>query len=135
MNEVNVTKEPGTSSVATESTHGGRSEWTYRPKADIFETAEELELLVDLPGVAGENVDVDFRDGTLTIYARVEGRQPEETKFLRREYGVGDFHRSFTVSEAIDASKITAKYEMGVLTLTLPKVEAVKPHKIEVARG
>jgi HSP20 family protein len=104
----------------------------YRPNVDILERAEELVVLADVPGAAGDGIDVDFEDGTLTIHAKVEPRQPEETEFLVHEYGVGDYCRTFRVSEAIDAGKITAEYADGVLTLHLPKAESSKPRKIDV---
>lgn len=108
------------------------STWTYRPNVDILETDEELTMQVDIPGAQGDSIDVDFRDGTLSIHAKVARRQPEGTSFLLREYGVGDFYRAFTVSETIDSANITAEYREGVLTLHLPKVSAAKPHKITV---
>jgi HSP20 family molecular chaperone IbpA len=92
----------------------------------------ELIVLADVPGARGEQVDVDFEDGTLTIHAHVEPRQDAETEYLVREYGIGDYHRTFRVTEAIDAQKITAHCADGVLTLHLPKAEAVKPRKIAV---
>ena len=60
-------------------------------------------------------------------------RQEAQGPYLRQEYGVGDFYRTFRVSEQIDASRISAQYAAGGLTLHLPKVEAVKPRKIKVA--
>ena len=58
-----------------------------------------------------------------------------EREFVYGEYGIGDFYRSFTISETIDAEKISAELHNGVLTLHLPKVEAVKPRKIAVKAG
>ena len=59
-------------------------------------------------------------------------RQEESTEYLVHEYGIGDYYRTFRVSEAIDAAKITAEYADGVLTLRLPKAESTKPRKIDV---
>ena len=103
----------------------------YRPSVDILERADELLVRADVPGALGDDVDVDFEEGTLTIHARVKPRQ-EGTEFLVREYGVGDYYRTFHVSEAIDPEKITAEYADGVLTLHLPKAEVARPRKIEV---
>lgn len=108
-----------------------RSGVFYRPNVDILEKPEELVLLADIPGVPSEKVDIHFEDGTLSIHAKVEPRR-ENGDYLLQEYGVGDYWRTFEISEAIDASRISAEYADGVLTLHLPKAEAVKPRKIAI---
>jgi HSP20 family protein len=115
-----------------ESAEHTRSGTYYRPNVDILEHAEELVVLADVPGATGEQIDIDFEDGTLTIHAKVKPRQDENTRYLVQEYGVGDYYRTFRVSEAIDAAKISAEYADGVLTLHLPKAESTKPRKIAV---
>jgi len=112
-----------------------RSEQFYRPNVDILEKADELVLVADLPGVKADEVDIRFEQGELTIHGRAKPRYEEGTKFLLNEYGIGDFYRTFRVSEQVDASRIHAEYHDGVLTLHLPKVEAVKPRKIAVQVG
>lgn len=109
-----------------------RSGQYFRPNVDIVELPEELLLLADMPGLGTDLIDVRFEDGTLTIHGRVPARQPASTRFVTREYGIGDFHRTFRVSEQIDASRISAEYADGVLTLHLPKSEAAKPRRIVV---
>ena len=104
----------------------------YQPNVDILEKQDELTVLADVPGVRGEDVDIHFENGTLTIRGKVEPRQGEETDYMLREYGVGDFYRTFQVSESIDGAGINAELSNGVLILHLPKVEAVKPRRIEV---
>jgi len=89
-------------------------------------------LVTDLPGVKPSDIDVHFEEGELSIHGRVEPRAADAKEFLLAEYGVGDFFRTFRVSEQIDATKIHADYNSGVLTLHLPKVEAIKPRKIAV---
>jgi HSP20 family protein len=112
-----------------ESTRGDRF---YRPNCDILEREDELLVVADVPGAKGAEIDVKFEDGLLTIHAPVEARQDAEQDYLLQEYGVGDYHRTFQVSESIDAGKIAASYADGVLTLRLPKAEAVKPRRITV---
>ena len=107
-----------------------RNACCYRPNVDILETADELLVLADVPGAKGDAIDVNFEDGNLTIHAPVEPRQEKDRELLLSEYGVGDYYRTFRVSEAVDAGRITAAYSDGVLTLHLPKVEATKPKKI-----
>jgi HSP20 family protein len=104
----------------------------YRPNIDILEKTDKLMVLADLPGAKSDQIDVNFEKGTLTLHAAVPRRQGEDQHYLVREYGVGDFYRTFQVSEAIDAGRISAEFADGVLTLYLPKAEAVKPRKIAI---
>ena len=113
-----------------EQIRGGR---VFTPSVDIVENADELLIIADVPGVSADGIDIDFENGELSIHARVEPRQPEgAARYVLREYGVGDYHREFRVGEAIDSSKITADVANGVLTVHLPKADAVKPRKIAV---
>lgn len=113
-----------------ERIRGGR---VYSPNVDIVETDNELLLVADVPGVRSEDVDINYEQGLLTLHARVRPRQDEaKTNFVYREYGVGDYYRSFQIGEGIDAQKIEAELKGGVLTLHLPKAEAAQPRKIEV---
>ncbi len=104
----------------------------FRPNVDIYELPDELVVAADVPGARSDQIDIQFEDGSLTIHARVADRQRSQGPFLRKEYGVGDYYRTFRVSEHIDPTRISAEYAGGVLTLHLPKVEAVQPRKIEV---
>ncbi len=113
----------------TEHTRSGRC---YRPNVDIVETAGELTVYADMPGVTRDGIDINFENGTLSIHGKVEDRVPGEGDTLLTEYGTGNFYRTFRVNEKIDAAKITADYQNGVLALHLPKVEALKPRKITV---
>ena len=124
-----VTLEKQTHENGAESS---KSKRTYRPSVDIVERGEELLIYADLPGVPADQLDIRFEDGVLTIHARVPGRQDESTGYLLQEYGAGDFYRTFQVSEIVDPTRISAELTGGVLTLHLPKVEAVKPRKIDV---
>ena len=112
----------------TEQTRSGEF---YRPDVDILELADELTVRADVPGVRPEDIDINFEEGALTIYAKVADRPPSGPMLLR-EYGVGDYRRTFRVSEQIDASRISAQYGDGVLTLHLPKAEKARPRKIQV---
>jgi HSP20 family molecular chaperone IbpA len=127
--ESEITKPSAEEATTTEHTRGGRC---YRPSVDIVETEGELTVLADVPGADAQRIDVKFEEGTLAIHAHVEPRQPDDTEYALQEFGVGDFYRTFQVSEAIDASKITAEYTDGVLILHLPKTEATKPRRIAV---
>ncbi len=110
-----------------------RSGRTYVPNVDIIEQNDKLLLLADLPGVRPDDVEINYERGELTIHGKVSPRQdPENTNYLLREYGVGDFYRSFQIGEGVDHSRIEAELHDGVLTLTLPKSPDVLPRKIEL---
>lgn len=128
-NENTITKTAAEEAAAAEHTRSGRF---YRPNVDILEREDELLVVADVPGAQGERIDVKFEDGTLSMHAEVEPRRDKDHEYLLREYDVGDYYRTFRVGEAIDAGKITADYADGVLTLHLPKAEAIKPRKISV---
>lgn len=106
----------------------------YRPNVDIVERQDELILVADMPGVAHDGIEIDFENGELKIHGRVPNRYPESRPILN-EFGIGDFYRSFRVSEGVNAQQIHAEYNNGVLAVHLPKVEAVKPRKIAVKVG
>ncbi len=104
----------------------------YMPNVDILETADELTLVADVPGAGPENIDIRYERGELAIWAKLPPRRSDDTRFMLREYGVGDYHRVFQLGESIDNEKIHAEVNDGVLTVHLPKVERVKPRKIAV---
>lgn len=104
---------------------------TVGPRVDVLETENEFLLLADLPGVRPDDVDVRFEQGELTVHGR---RQADGTtrRPLLAEHGGANFHRVFAVAETVAADRINADLKNGVLTVRLPKVEAVKPRKIAV---
>jgi len=104
---------------------------TYAPRFDLVETPDHFVLYGDLPGVKPEDVEVQFENDELSIHGKVASRHGT-SKFLRHEYGLGDYDRKFSVGDAIDSSKISAELKHGVLTVQLPKREALKPKRIEV---
>lgn len=121
-------EEKSTELAAPERTYNGV---TFTPRCDIFETDDELVLYADLPGVEPGDADVRFENGQLEIYARCAPRQ-EGVNYLGYEYGIGDYYRAFTIGEATNSDKISAGLKNGVLTVRLPKSEAVKPKRIAV---
>jgi HSP20 family protein len=115
--------------IATaERTRGGP---TYLPRVDIVETDNEMTILADMPGVKAEDLDIRFENGELSIFGKVTPRH-DRIDFVYGEYGIGDFSRTFLISEAVDSDKICAELKNGVLTLHLPKSEAAKPKRISV---
>lgn len=112
-----------------------RERRAYEPNVDIYETADDWVILADVPGVARDGIDLNFDDGVLTVAARVAPRSASPAAGARplvREYPVGDFERRFRVGDGIDAARINASLDAGVLTVHLPKAESSKPRKIEI---
>ena len=117
------------------------SEWTvpeavttaWLPLVDIFEEPDAIRLVAEVPGVRPSDVKITVEDNLLTIKGTKE-QVPEEKaeKVHRYERTYGAFERTFRLSASIDAKKIKATYNLGVLTITLPKAETAKPHLIEV---
>jgi len=106
----------------------------YVPAVDIYESEDALVLVADMPGVGPEKVTIDIRDNQLSLRGMVALEETKERVHLQ-EYGVGDFYRQFSLGRAIDQSRIEASMRNGVLTLTLPKADTVKPRKINVKVG
>ncbi|MBW2702526.1 MAG: Hsp20/alpha crystallin family protein [Deltaproteobacteria bacterium] len=104
----------------------------FVPEVDISESEEGLVLYADMPGVTKENLDIDIREGVLTVTGTVEPER-DNLRLVHGEYEIGGFQRRFTMGEKIDQEKIEAKLENGVLQLTLPKAEAHKPRKITIS--
>ena len=129
MAEANaLARKEASEGAAPEITRGGIH---YTPRVDIYETADEVVLLGDMPGVKPHDLDVRFERGELSLHGRVQRRQAP-AEYLEEEYGVGDFYRSFAIATEIDADKISAECRDGVLTVHLPKQEKVKPKRIVV---
>ena len=107
----------------------------FSPAVDIVETPEAFVLTADIPGADADHVDIAYERGKLTLLARVAERRPENARYIAREFGVGDFRRTFQIGEGIDASRIDAEFAHGVLTLRLPKTETARTRKIAVKAG
>jgi HSP20 family protein len=112
-----------------------RTRRMYTPPVDILEQKDGLWLMLDMPGVQAGDVEIQYENGLLTIHGKVQPREPQDADYLHCEYGTGDFYRTFSVGEGIDADKIEAECRNGVIKLHLPKSEALKPRKIEVKAG
>jgi HSP20 family protein len=92
-------------------------------------------LTADLPGIEPGSVDVDVDNGTLTIAARRTARSDESVQWLTSERFFGSYRRQLSLGEGIDTTAISATYENGVLTVTIPMAERAKPRKIDIAHG
>jgi HSP20 family protein len=104
----------------------------FLPTADIYETHDALSVILEMPGVEKNNVDVRVEDGVLYIEGRLDFSKYQNLQPLYTEYNVGHYSRSFRLSSKIDQDKIGAELRDGVLSLTLAKVEEAKPRIIQV---
>ena len=104
----------------------------YTPAADIFETADALVILLDLPGVKPGEVNVTFEDDVLGIEAKVQPRGPADAEYAWQEYSVGPYQRSFAIRIPIQAEAISAELKDGVLRLSIPKAESAKTRRISI---
>jgi HSP20 family protein len=94
---------------------------TTLPRVDVYENADEVLLVADLPGVASEGLRVELDKGELSVHGQRQG-----------DHGAVDYERVFRVSTGIDGSKIEAELANGVLRVRLPKVDALRPRRIQV---
>jgi HSP20 family molecular chaperone IbpA len=109
-----------------------RERFLFSPPIDIFETDEGLVLHADLPGVSIKTLELQVQDNKLTLFGRVHPVIPPEARTVHQEYGIGDFLRSFILSDEVDHERITATMTNGVLKVVLPKAPQAKPRRIEV---
>jgi HSP20 family molecular chaperone IbpA len=109
----------------------------YVPDVDIYEDAEGLWLRADMPGVESDSIGVELHDGVLTVTGDVNLKPYAGLEPAYSEYRVGPFLRRFSLPERarFDADRIVAKLVEGVLELHVPRAEAAKPRRVQVATG
>ncbi|SEL84935.1 HSP20 family protein [Stigmatella aurantiaca] len=105
---------------------------SFAPPTDIFETEAGLTLQVDLPGHDAKSIEVKVEQGVLTFRSERKADPNAKENARRLERGFGVYTRSFSLPDTVDATQVEARYEHGVLTLTLPRKEESKPRVIEV---
>lgn len=105
------------------------------PRADIYETDENISVTLDMPGVSEESIDITLEKNVLTINGYSDIDVPEGYSLAMAEYEIGDYERSFRLTDRIDQDGIEAVYTDGVLHLTLPKAEGAKVRKISIKAG
>jgi HSP20 family protein len=110
------------------------TEWT--PVVDIVEEPEAIRIVAEIPGVKPEDVRISIEGNTLTISGTKEQVKEEKVERMHRyERTYGAFERTFTLPATVDVDAIKATYDLGLLTLALPKVEKAKPRQVKVEVG
>jgi HSP20 family molecular chaperone IbpA len=104
----------------------------YVPTTDIFETEDALTVVMELPGVERQAVEINIENDVLRVEARIDFSKYEGLEPLYTEYNIGHFTRSFTLSNKIDQQQISAQLDDGVLTLTLKKAQEAIPRRIPI---
>ena len=104
----------------------------FAPIADIYETNDALTVILEMPGVEKNNVDVRVEDNVLRVNGQLDLAKYKGLVPLYTEYNIGNYSRNFRLSNKIDQNKIAAELKDGVLWLTLPKAEEAKPRTIEI---
>lgn len=99
---------------------------------DLYRSGDHYVLHADLPGVDPGSVDVSVDNGTLTVRAERSGRTEESVDWLTSERFTGSYMRQLSLGDGVDAGRIAATYENGVLTVTIPLAEKAKPRRIEI---
>ncbi|MGA2794696.1 MAG: Hsp20/alpha crystallin family protein [Roseiarcus sp.] len=106
---------------------------SFLPVTDIFETDQALTVVLEMPGVSKESVEVGVENDVITIAGRIDFSKYEGLQPLYTEYNIGNYSRSFQISSKIEQDGIKAELKDGVMTLVLPKAEKAKPRRISVS--
>ena len=128
-NSVEYQKRPASNPTETERT---RNRKVYVPKVDIIETGDAMVMYADIPGADEKTVDVTLEKSVLTIRGTIAPQEFVGRSIAYAEYDVGDYERSFTVSDEVDRDRIEAVVKNGVLKLVLHKIPQVEARKITV---
>jgi HSP20 family molecular chaperone IbpA len=104
----------------------------FTPPIDIYESDAGLVLIADLPGVSVKTLELQVQNNKLTLLGRVTNSVPANARLVHKEYEVGDYLRSFILSEDVDHEHVTARLNDGVLEVVLPRAAKTTPRRIEV---
>lgn len=104
----------------------------YVPRVDIYESKDAIVIIADMPGIDAKSADITLENNILTISGTVQDSPYERHSVAYAEYKVGDYERSFTISDEVDRDAIEAKVKNGVLNITLHKAAPVKAKKIGI---
>lgn len=112
-----------------------RDRRVFSPRTDIIEDPDRYLIIADVPGCNDQSVNITLEKNVLTINASTNVEAPVDRTLILSEYCIGDYYRSFVLSDQIDREKIEANVKNGVLRLILPKAGPAKTHTIKVKAG
>jgi HSP20 family molecular chaperone IbpA len=104
----------------------------FLPNTDIYETDDALTVIMEIPGVAKKDIEVNVENDVLKVDAKIDFGHYEGLEPLYTEYNIGHFARAFTLSNKLDQAQISAQVEDGVLTLVLKKAKEAQPRRIAI---
>lgn len=102
------------------------------PLVNLYDSRDVLYVVAEIPGVPKENIEINYQDGALTITGKREFKKYGQSELLRQEQPEGDFEKIIRIPMSIKSNEIKAKFEDGMLTVSLPKTEEAKPRQIAV---
>jgi len=110
-----------------------RSENNVQPLTDIYENTDEYILIANMPGVSRSEIQVKVIDESLIVFGRINYNEVVNKDYILNESEIGNYFRKFKISDSIDKTRISAKYDNGQLFVNLPKNEKIKPRTIDIA--
>jgi HSP20 family protein len=109
---------------------------SFAPAVDVYEDEHQIALKIEVPGIDEKDIDIRVENNTLTVHGeRKIDKEEKEENYRRVERQYGSFTRSFTLPQTVDTENVSANYDKGVLTVTLPKKAEAKPKQIKVNVG
>jgi len=123
---------PRTNDPTAPEEAGRASGPAFAPPVDIHDGPEGLTLEADLPGAAEDAMLVQLEDNVLSLSARIDSPAPEGARLIHQEFHVGEYQRSFILSDEVDRDRITAELKNGVLKVFLPRADRAKARRIEI---
>ncbi|WP_263841741.1 Hsp20/alpha crystallin family protein [Salinibacter sp.] len=105
----------------------------WAPRTDLSETDDAFRIRLDVPGMTKDAIAINLQNNTLTVSGeRSSERQEDGEEYVRVERAFGNFHRTFTLPDAVDPDRVEATYDEGVLTINVPKTETSTRRQIEI---
>ncbi|WP_263809648.1 Hsp20/alpha crystallin family protein [Salinibacter sp.] len=105
----------------------------WAPRTDLSETDDAFHIRLDVPGMTKDDIAINLQNNTLTVSGeRSSERQEDGEEYVRVERAFGNFHRTFTLPDAVDPDRVEATYDEGVLTINVPKTETSPRRQIEI---